>query len=454
MRFLIVAANQEHKPDPVVPLGAAFVAGAARAAGHEVQLFDACFAADRWPAELEAALLRFQPHAVGLSLRNVDDVAWPRATAYLDHYRAVVRVIRQKAPAAELILGGSAFTLFASDFMRDLSPDYGIAGEGEHEIQKLLADLDAGRNSPRLRHAIPVASSGAAIEPALDLIDLDQYYRRGGALNVQTRRGCQFACSYCTYPMLEGGVSRPRDVARVVDGIERLHVERGTAHFFLVDNTFNVPASHALAFCHELERRKLVLQWTAYVTPAGLTREVVDAMSKAGCTSVDLGTDAATPATLAGLRKSFTCREIESACDWLREAKIRFSHSLILGGPGESPQTLRETVNFINATRPTAVIAMLGVRLYPNTALAAQAAREGLIREEEIGLEPVFYISESVHDNLETFATGVRQSHPHWYFPGLEGDRWQRYWRRQRSHGVRGPLWALRQSTETIEEKP
>ena len=97
---------------------------------------------------------------------------------------------------------------------------------------------------------------------------------------------------------------------------------------------------------------------------------------------------------------------------------------------------------------------MLGVRLDPNTALAAQAAREGLIREEEIGLEPVFYISESVHDNLETFATGVRQSHPHWYFPGLEGDRWQRYWRRQRSHGVRGPLWALRQSTETIEEKP
>jgi radical SAM superfamily enzyme YgiQ (UPF0313 family) len=228
--------------------------------------------------------------------------------------------------------------------------------------------------------------------------------------------------------------------------MERLHDERGFSHFFVVDNTFNMPAQHALEFCSELGRRKLSVQWTAYVTPAGLTRDVAFAMAHAGCTSVDLGTDAATPATLAGLRKSFSIADIEAACACLREARILFSHSLILGAPGETRETLFQTLQIINATRPKAVIAMLGVRVYPGTALAAQAISEGLLREEEIGLSPVFYISEQVHDELETFARKVRETNPHWYFPGLEQDRWQRFWGRQRAHGARGPLWALRDS--------
>ncbi len=453
MRVLVVAANQEHKPDPVVPLGAAYVAGAARDAGHEVRLYDACFASTRWPGELRHAIASFQPEVIGLSLRNVDDVAWPRATSYLPHYRAVAAVIREAAPEAALVLGGSAFTLFPEEFMRELGADFGICGEGEIEFQLLLAELKAGRATHRLRRALPLSAPASSIEPALDLIDIDRYYRRGGALNVQTRRGCQFLCSYCTYPMLEGAHARPGDVQRVVDLIERLHDERGIHHFFVVDNTFNVPHDHALAFCRALSARAMGVQWTAYITPAGLTLELVQAMAQAGCTSVDLGTDAASAPTLAGLRKSFGLREIERCCHWLRDAGIRFSHSLILGGPNETRATLDETVQAINATRPNAVIAMLGVRVYPDTALAQQARRDGLL-DRPPGLEPLFYISEAVRDDLDHLARDIRDRHPHWYFPGLEGNRWQRMWQRQRNSGVRGPLWALREAATFTEERP
>ena len=454
MRTLIVAANQEHKPDPVVPLGAALVAGAARAAGHEVHFYDACFAGTRWPEELRVALQVFKPEVVGLSLRNVDDVAWPRATSYLPHYRAVARTIRDHAPLAKLVLGGSAFSLFPHEFLRELGADYGIGGEGEQAFVELLSHLSAGRQPKLLTFATPLDAPGNDVLPALDLVDLDTYYRRGGALNVQTRRGCPFLCNYCTYPALEGGVSRPAEIERVVASLAHLHHERGFDHFFVVDNTFNVPAPHALAFCAELARRKLGVRWSAYVTPAGLSREVVQAMAVAGCTSVDLGTDAAAAPTLAALGKSFTCAEIEAACAWLREARIRFSHSLILGGPGETPETLRATREFVNATRPTAVIAMLGVRLYPGTALAKQAAREGLLGDRTLGLEPVFYLSDDVKDQLEAFAQETREQYPLWYFPGLEGDRWQRYWQRQRAHGARGPLWALREQSISNSSGP
>ena len=104
-------------------------------------------------------------------------------------------------------------------------------------------------------------------------------------------------------------------------------------------------------------------------------------------------------------------------------------------------KTMAETVSVIEELKPDAVFAMLGVRLYPSTQLAKRAEREGLIRESELGIEPVFYISEAVSGTLEEYARALSAKHSNWFFPGLEGDRWLRFWRRRRAHGVRGPLW-------------
>lgn len=439
MRVMIVAANQEHKPDPVVPLGAACVAGAARAAGHEVRIFDACFKGDQAAAELGQQLAGFKPEVVGLSIRNVDDVCWPRAHSYLPHYLRLAQAIRTAAPQASLVLGGSAFTLMPERFLQALAPDHGIAGEGEHEFARLLAALQAGERPAALTRAVPGPFPTTA--PALDLLDIDEYYRRGGALNVQTRRGCGFTCSYCTYPVLEGRNSRRNQVDAAVDQVESCLQRHGASHFFVVDNTFNHPADHAAAFCDELLRRELKVNWTAYLSPAGLEPGLLQLMARAGCGSVEFGTDAAAPATLAALGKSFDVTQIERVSQWSRQAGLKFAHSLILGGPDETPETLTQTVGVIETLKPDAVFAMLGVRLYPNTALARRAEREGLIRESELGIEPVFYISEAVSSTLEEFARALSAKHSNWFFPGLEGDRWLRFWRRRRAHGVRGPLW-------------
>lgn len=451
MRVMIVAANQEHKPDPVVPLGAACVAGAARAAGHEVRIFDACFKGDQAALELEHQLADFKPEVVGLSIRNVDDVCWPRANSYLPHYLRLAQAIRAAAPQAVLVLGGSAFTLMPERFMQALAPDYGIAGEGEHALVRLLAALQAGERPAALTRAVP--GDFPATPPALDLLDIDEYYRRGGALNVQTRRGCGFTCSYCTYPVLEGRQSRRNQVEAAVDQVEGCLQRHGASHFFVVDNTFNHPADHAEAFCAELLRRELKVNWTAYLSPAGLELDLLQLMARAGCGSIEFGTDAAAPATLAALGKSFDVAQVERVSHWSREAGLKFAHSLILGGPDETPETLAQTVGVIEALKPDAVFAMLGVRLYPNTALAKRAEREGLIRESELGIEPVFYISEDVSGTLEEFARGLSAKHSNWFFPGLEGDRWLRFWRRRRAHGVRGPLWEwMGRQTQSAQE--
>lgn len=440
MRVLIVAANQEHKPDPVVPLGAACVAAAAQSAGHHVRLFDACFLGERANALLGQAIKVCDPDVIGFSLRNIDDVAWPRAHSYLGSYRGLVAAARAAAPSALIVLGGSAFTLMPELFLRELGADCGVAGEGESAFTELLETF--GRTgATSLRGQVLRGRRSMPATPALNLLDLAQYYRRGGALNVQTRRGCAFQCSYCTYPLLEGRQARLHPVEEVVDQIARSLRDVGARNFFVVDNTFNHPESHALSFCEALTRRGLGVAWTAYVSPRGVSRELVRAMARAGCSSIEFGTDAAAPQTLNALGKSFGVSDILQASALAREAGLAFAHSLILGGPDETPETMRETVRVIESTGAGAVFGMLGVRLYPGTPLARRAESEGLIRESELGIEPMFYISDAVRDELEPFAQALKARYANWYFPGLEGDRWVRYWRRRREHGARGPLW-------------
>lgn len=436
MKVLIAAANNEQKPDPVVPLGAAMVAGAARRAGHEVRFFDACFEPET-EKTLEEAIASFRPDVVGLSIRNIDDVCWPKAHSYVPYYQRLANVCRKAKPRPLLVLGGSAFTLMPRQFCNLLHADYGVAGDGEQAFVDLLAALARGERPPQLIEGVSIAGG----TPALDLVDLHTYYRRGGALNVQTRRGCAFACTYCSYPLLEGRSPRTREVVAVVDELEEALARVGGRHFFVVDNTFNHPSAHAFAFCDELIRRNMNASWTAYVSPAGMVDGLLDRMARAGCSSVEFGTDAVAPKTLSALGKSFDADTILSVSAQARRVGLKFAHSLILGGPDETLFTLRRTVEVIEQTGADAVFAMLGVRLYPGTALAKRAEREGLIHEHEIGLDPVFYVSEAVEPELYEYAVALKERHPNWYFPGVEGDRWVRFWRRRRAHGVRGPLW-------------
>src|SRR5947207_8006434 len=142
MRVLLVSANQERSPDPVAPLGLCYVATAAADAGHAVTVLDLCFSTDI-DADIRAAIATSDPEAIGISLRNVDNCAWPDTVSYLPHYRHVVQAC-QAASEAPIVLGGSAFTTMPAYYLATLGVPYGIVGEGEVAFVELLARLAAG----------------------------------------------------------------------------------------------------------------------------------------------------------------------------------------------------------------------------------------------------------------------------------------------------------------------
>jgi len=453
MRVLLVSANQEKSPDPVAPIGVSYVATATAKAGHDVQVLDLCFETDV-DAAVEAAVRDVRPAVIGLGLRNVDNCAYPDTVSYLPHYRRVVDACRA-AGDAPIVLGGSAFTTMPGYYLERLDVGLGVVGEGEHAFVELLARLDAG--------AVPDDVGGVARRdpasgvvtvtspewlPHLDDLEYDRswvdtrrYFERGGMANLQTKRGCHFKCTYCAYPVIEGRGMRTRDPQAIAAEVERLLGEHGIDQFFVVDSIFNAPRGYAERVAEALRPLGSRIRWSCFVGPGNFGPELADRMMEAGCQSVDFGTDAGAPATLKAFRKSFSVDDIRAASKVCRERALPFCHSLVFGGEGETWETVAQTVAVMDACKPIAVNAMCGVRVYPETPLAATLIARGEVARVEDLHEPYFHFAPAVRDGLaETIAAAAR-ARGTWLLPGNKVNDELQLFERLRGRGVKGDLW-------------
>jgi radical SAM superfamily enzyme YgiQ (UPF0313 family) len=448
MRVLLISPNIEMLPDPVAPLGLAFLSSALKSSGHEVRCLDLCFEENIEQA-LGTAISRFSPKAIGLSLRNIDNVAYPESVSYLPFFKKVVERCRQFS-SSPIFLGGSGFTLMPEKILKLLDADGGIAGEGEEAFPKVLGKM-FNSFSPGVDGFISkegkdfpgpacIQDLDALSSPDWNCMDLKTYFAKGGMGNLQTKRGCPFSCIYCTYPLIEGKTVRLRSPRRVADEAEALF-QQGVKNAFIVDNIFNFPESHARAVCQAFSERKISLQWSCYAHPSSFSRPLAEDMKKAGCTGVEFGTDSGSPPVLTRLGKNFSPEDIRRASVYAREAGLEVCHSLSLGAPGETEETLEETFRLMEEISPTAVIAMVGLRIFPGTGLAREAEAEGLLSPSTDFLDPVFYIAPGVQERVVEIARQRSSLHPNWILPGLSINISLRLQSKLRKIGVKGPLW-------------
>ncbi len=445
MKVLLVSPNVESLPDPVFPIGLAYIAAALRKNRTECNVLDLCFTQDYGKA-IKSALDPFQPDIIGLSLRNLDNVSYPNYVSYLPFYRRVIQAIRSET-RVPVVIGGSGFSLMPEEVLEYLGADFGIVGEGEVSFARLVNRLSrekAGRGSQGSR----VISSSPEIIKNLDDIpmpdrsgfDNEAYLNLGGMGNLQTKRGCPFKCIYCTYPIVEGKGVRLRNPELVCDEIETI-LSCGIGTIFFVDNTFNYPMDHAKSVCEEIIKRKLPVKWSCYANPKFVTPGLVELMLAAGCTGLEFGSDAANDSVLTNLCKGFTVNDLKTASDVCRQAGMRFCHSLLLGGPAETMETVRETLDAVLGMSPTAVICMIGIRTFPQTRLSAMATEEGMIDPDEDFLKPVFYLSSAIENEIWSFIDKFSRQNPTWIFPGLNININVELQKKLRRFGVKGPLW-------------
>lgn len=455
LRVLLISANTEKLPDPVFPIGAAYMAAVAARHGHTVDTLDLCFLRAVRPA-LDAKVREARPDVVGISLRNLDSSSYPQNTSYIDDYKQLIDGVRELT-GAPIVLGGAGFTVMPETIMEYLGAEVGVVGEGEAAFPWILERLASGQpicSTPEYE-CRPV-NGGVCVSPVirikqLDLagtplrrcFDMQRYYEYGGALNIQTKRGCYFECVFCSYPLIEGSKVRMRTAQAVVDEIQSVREECGIRHWFFVDNIFNMPIRHAKNICEEIAARQLDIEWSGYLNPKFIDDELCDLMARSGCKAIEFGTDSGSATMIANLKKEFDPDDLRHASALCRRRHLKFCHSLIFGGPGETRQTVTETLELMDELQPTAVIAMTGIRVLPGTAMVEIALRDGQIDADDNLLYPKFYISPALGDELIDHIEAYARAHPNWIVPGKGIKTNIQVLQKLRERKIKGQLWRL-----------
>ncbi len=363
MKVLILSANTLL----AAPSGPAYVAGAVRQAGHEVRIFD-CLVANDPLAELSSTIDEFQPDVVGVSIRFVFDdeidANSPLGTRHTDlrpHVKEIIEIVRQTTDA-KIVLGGPGFNYYARDWLEYLGQDYGIRGEGEEAFPLFLKILGDGEDITRVpgcvfykegrfgaEPPIPVRDLDHQALPAYDLLNWKEYADKNITPAVLTKRGCAFPCTYCPYSKLEGKSYRLKSPERVIEEARFISQSTKSTRVMFCENNFNAPRSHGQSICQALIKEDTGLQWgTGDLRPVGVTADFCRLMRDSGCYYVNLSVESASPLMLKSMRRGYTVEQVRNSVESLSRSSLRFSASLMFGCPGESPQTIAETLSVMD----------------------------------------------------------------------------------------------------------
>jgi radical SAM superfamily enzyme YgiQ (UPF0313 family) len=444
MNVLLISANTHIYPYPAYPLGLDYVAGAL-ADRHQVKIVDmnAQGAGDTLFDVIEG----YAPDIIGLSVRNIDNVDSTHPQGYLSDYRDLIDAIRARS-SSPLVLGGSGFTIFPEEMMRALGANYGVIGEGER--MALLLDAMEGREEAAPIPGVVTRHFPAVVPPPWEhkiarrfdpsLPHVRFYLERGGMLNLQTKRGCSFHCIYCTYPHIEGRTHRlfaPEEVARTARQLQ----EAGAKYFFVTDSAFNSDGNHSMAVAKAFGKAGVSIPWGAFFVPAIPTEGYFQTLAEAGLSHVEFGSESLSDPVLKAYRKPFRVENVFKAHASALEAGLHVAHYLLLGGPGENPDTVNETLERVEHLGKCVLFLFCGMRIYPQTELHELSRKEGPDNEIRDLLSPTFYRSSLVEsreilDKVKERAAGRLN-----WIIGDGGERVASILSRMHARGHTGPLW-------------
>jgi len=421
MRVLLISANTEKINMPTLPLGLASVATTTRKAGHDVAMADLMVEKDM-RSVLKEAIEGFRPEIIGISVRNIDDQNMENPRFLLDPVKEIVSGC-QSLSEATIVLGGAGYSIFPESALSFLGADMGIQGEGEVVFPDLIERLERGASLSGLPglylpgHGLQCKRMFAKNLDTLPLPDTDLLSSPSQKeelwMPVQTRRGCPLNCSYCSTGTIEGRVLRRHSPEAIVQWIARWR-EAGVHQFYFVDNTFNLPPSHAKEICRKLIDHGLNTRWWSILYPKHVDKELVGLMARAGCEQVSMGFESGSERILKNMNKRFTLKEVRQISEMLSEHGIRRMGFLLLGSPGETRGSVEESLVFADSLKLDTLKITTGVRIYPHTSLAKKAIDDGVISSHDDLLLPRFYLAKGLENWLQETLKNWATTRPHW----------------------------------------
>ncbi|MFH1381705.1 MAG: radical SAM protein [Chloroflexota bacterium] len=416
MKETVLLINANVLQPPVSPVGLEYVGEALAASGIAVEVLDLAFIPD-WKAALAHKLRTKEFRAIGLTVRNTDDCSFATRKSFLPWVSEVVSEVRRLTHTF-VILGGVGFSIMPEAVLRLTHADAGVAGDGEETATALIRCLQKKEDFSHLPNLVywhkknVVSNARAYVDlnrwplPRRRFFDNKKYEELGAMVGIETKRGCARRCIFCADPVAKGRTVRLRPPRIVVEEFQDL-LDQGVNWFHLDDSEFNQPMSHARAVCQAIIDSGMggKMRWYTYCSPAPFDRELARLMKQAGCAGINFGVDSLCDEQLSRLGRRYTVSDIRQLVRWLNKTGINYIFDLLIGGPGETEETIKQTIGQVKQLDVPLVGIATGVRVYSGTPLS-QAITDGTFSgnlypdERSAFNEPVFYLSPHLDNNV------------------------------------------------------
>ena len=374
-----------HKASSFPPLNLAIVAALARQAGWEAQIVD---------AEVEqlddAAVVRrvqeFKPDLIGMTA----------TTPFFHRIEEMARRIKTEL-GRPVIVGGQHVSILAGKAFADCF-DYFFLGECEQTLKDFLGRFARGERVGEVP-GILTRENGQVVRgpeaprldnldeaplPARDLLRNDLYFvgtpqGRKNYTSIQMTRGCPFRCVYCAND-LYGKRIRRRSLPNVLQELEGIVRDQAIRHIYFIDDTLTLDRKYILGLCDEIERRGLKFTFEGSTRANCWDEELATRLKACGLVRISFGLETAVPEILKLIQKDVTLEAYVAANRINNRLGIETINSVMLGLPGETRETIRQTVDFLCRARDIHHTTY-GIAIpYPGTELyrMAEAGQHGL----------------------------------------------------------------------------
>jgi anaerobic magnesium-protoporphyrin IX monomethyl ester cyclase len=345
------------------PAWVAYLAGALKRAGYaDIRFIDA-MTDNLSEDQLRQMLAEEKPDIIGTTA----------ITPAIYKAERVLQIAKELHPEAVTVLGGIHATFMYQQVLAE-APwiDAIVRGEGEAILVNLVRAVH-GRRWPKERGSIrgiayaeggkviatpaePTIRDLESIAPDWGVLEWDKYIYIPLGVRVAIpnfARGCPFTCSFCSQWKFWRDY-RVRDAVKMVDEIEQLVREHKIGFFILADEEPTINRRKFIAFCEELERRKLPVLWgiNTRVTDILRDEELLPVYRRAGLVHVSLGTEAASQLKLDRFHKETTIAQNGKAIALLRKNGIVAEAQFIVGLENETRETLEETYQMARGWNP------------------------------------------------------------------------------------------------------
>lgn len=336
------------------PLGLAYIAAVLQRAGHGVRILDANVLglADGQVLSEAAA---YGPEVIGITATT------------LSHHRAVelARALKAGGVDCPVVLGGPHVLGMEEQTLADTCFDYAVSGEGEYAMLDLVealrgnAPVDAIKGIVRRDGGEAVYNGDRPLLEDLDslpfparelLPDLHLYrpkaisYKRLPSTHLFTSRGCPYQCIFCRTAF--GHKVRFHSYQRTIEEIEHLISRFGIREVIINDDTFILDRERVMSICESIRRKGIDITWSCNVRANLVDKELLASMKSAGCWEVAIGLESGSQEILGNLKKGITLEQGERACRIAYELGLYVRPSFILGSPGETEETIEQTIAY------------------------------------------------------------------------------------------------------------